>query len=183
MNRRHCLVLAGGGIAGLAGCAGGDSTTTETNPTDSATASPTVSPTPTATSSPTVSATPETRPEIMFANLVSEFTQYGDVRAKKIESEPAGDVIQVGFRSRIYIHDGTMHTFDQIDVHDADRRVGSQTTEDEQVFDLSGYELFESALAFDTRGWGAGEYEASVRTRDEVTGKVSNEERFEFELE
>lgn len=186
MYRRRYLTIAGGALA-LAGCAGTDPPDDgqETQPTDSATPSPTATSTPSATSSPTVSSTPETAPEILFANLVGEFKQYGDVREEKIESATAGDSILVGNRHRYYVHDGTLHVFEQADVWDdeSSNHAGTRTREDEQVFDTSGYQLFESTLLFDTQGWGPGTYEASIRIRDEVTGTVSNEAVFTFELE
>lgn len=124
-----------------------------------------------------------TRPEVIFANLVTEWNTFGDVEENEISSARAGEYATVGFRHHYYLHEGTYHIFEQCDVYDAsDDRIGSQTFEDEQIFEGSGYSEFEHALSFDTRGWGSGTYTAYVRVRDEVTNEVSRPLDFSFKL-
>lgn len=124
-----------------------------------------------------------TKPEVLFANLVSDWQYYGDAQENAIESANAGEYIYIAYRYRYYLHEGTIKAFGQVAVfNENDDREAIKTNEDKQVYEGSGYSPFEHAAVFDTRGWGRGTYEARVAVRDEVTGKVSNTVTTSFEL-
>lgn len=176
MRRRS--FLASLGTAALAGCTGNEPTPTPGVRTEVVKKTRIVSPTPTPTptETPTPTATPEPpAPRIINVQLVSEWETYGDVADKAIDEVAVGERAWIGFRQEVYIHDGTLHVFEDVEVREqpSGNRVGHRTFEDEQLTDGSGLQMWEHALPFYTDEWSPGEYRARVIIRDEVTGKVS----------
>jgi hypothetical protein len=125
-----------------------------------------------------------TAPEVTTVNLVSEWDDFGDVRDNAISSASVGDQILIAYQHETFVHEGTFHIFKECEVYEVDTgdRVDIQSGEDEQVTQGNGYQVWEGAFVFYTRGWDSGEYRAEVQIRDEVTSEVSNVETTTFEL-
>jgi len=123
-------------------------------------------------------------PQIETVNLISEWQSFGDVLENEIESATVGETISIGYRFQAVTHDGTSHTYAQVEIVDDDtgERVALRSNEDEQVTQGSGYQTWEYALAFDTTGWDPGTYRAEVMIRDEVEKDVSDPASTTFEV-
>lgn len=188
MKRRKYLVVS---LAGLSGCAnfGSESETPETTPTSATETTTPSTETPTETTTRTEEtprATPEPQersPMIQEVNLVSDWEEFGDVEKNAISSATVGETIGIGFIHQTYVDEGTYHVTEQVRVFDnTGSRVGNEIFEDEQIYDVNGYDTFEHALFFNTVGWDAGEYTAEVIIRDEASDEVSNTAETTFSL-
>lgn len=123
-------------------------------------------------------------PEIRDAGIVSEWSSYGDIDENEISTVTEGEMANIAYQYYAFIHEGTLHLFHQVDVYDDDGdRVDQFTTENEQIFDGNGYNIFEYSVSFNTSGWGTGEFTASIRIRDEVSSDVSETYEYTFNVE
>jgi hypothetical protein len=126
---------------------------------------------------------PSDPPYIIQANLVSSYEDWGDVEANKIEVESLGDVLNVGFRYAIDVHDAKVAMFEQVRIEDENgTNIDLGTHESEQLVEDDDQYLFEHALSFDTYSWERGTYTATVQIRDNETGETTDPTSFEFVL-
>jgi hypothetical protein len=123
-------------------------------------------------------------PIIEDANLVSEWTSYGDAVENKITSQSAGSLVTIATRYWDWQENQTHDTRYQVKIDGADtrERVAIDSYEAEQLTDSSGWNRWETVLRFDSSGWGTGEYIAQVLIRDEQNDEVSEEATVTFEL-
>ena len=175
MHRRQVLTIAGATL--LAGCSGdGGETDESTNNSGEP------EPKRTETETPNNDPTP---PEIIDVSLLTEWQSPGDFEEYSIERGTLSGGVIIGFKYRAYVHDGTMDVTEQMTIYSADdRRVGHEQSDQELILDRTGELGFEHAFGFDTRQWdGAGDYEARIRIRDDITNETSETYTYEFTVE
>jgi hypothetical protein len=121
-------------------------------------------------------------PIITDGALVTEWSEFGDLEANRIESVSVGELITLAARYWYYV-EGRLQVFRTWRIFDSDGdRVRIQNTDGEQLFDQVGWRQFEFAQQFDTTGLSAGSYTVELVLEDEQSGAVSNAYEFEFEL-
>lgn len=135
-------------------------------------------------SNPDPTPTPTPRPEVLLVNLVNDWQSSGDVEAEARGYTYRGDRATIAYRVRVPVHDGTVHTFEQVDVRhvESGERVVRRQFETEELVDSEGTDVYEAGVNVDTSGWALGEYRVSVTVRDEVTGSASAPGTVVFEL-
>ncbi|WP_436902828.1 hypothetical protein [Halovenus halobia] len=124
-------------------------------------------------------------PQIQNVSLVETDEQYDGELVNTLSSAQSGEIIKIGFVYEYIMQNQELNVFEQCRVYNTEtgERVGSRTFEDQQIFGRNGYTVFEHGLQFDTTGWGAGEYQAEIIIRDNISGEVSNRETTTFTLE
>lgn len=184
-RRQYILALLIGSVIG--GCVGTsneeDSPADPASPTQTPTRTPSPTASPTSTSTPTPTPTPAPAPEILAANLVSDYSEFGDVKENRIEEAESGAIILVGMRYSTTIENGAADTTEQVEIYNSeDARVAIEQDSGELLSDTTGTSVIEHALSFDTRDWGIGNFRAAVLVRDNHTGKISPTITFSFDL-
>lgn len=176
MDRRTLLV----GLAGLAGCQTSDSPEPGTVETATATAATgTVgSPTSTATSQATESL-PETlernRPYVTAVQLVSRWSEPGDIRTEGTDTVRRGRPAIVAFQYTVRLRDGTVPFKEGVDVLGPDGEVlARRVTEVDRTVQSDGVYTWETATTFDTTEWPTGSVTAAVTVGDLVLHRVSD---------
>jgi len=127
-------------------------------------------------------------PDILVANHITEYEQFGDVRENAVSSVPAGKRLAFGFRYRCGIHDGRLQVTETITLRDeAGTDLGrNSVTYDEPIDaledghdagdgtldDRSATSTFAHSFPLDTRSMSPG-YTSTVTVRDDVTGEES----------
>lgn len=123
-------------------------------------------------------------PVIQNISLVETDEQYDGELVNTLSSAQSGETIKIGFVYEYIMQNQELNVFEQCRVYNTEtgERVGSGTFEDQQIFGRNGYTVFEHGLQFNTTGWGAGEYQAEIIIRDNISGEVSNRETTTFTL-
>ena len=164
MNRRRFLTVVG--CVGLSGCTGSETSTKTREATVTETATETPTPTPTTT---TIS-----NPELVSANLLTHWEEFGDVRKFEVNAVGKGGNAVVGWRYSLPIHDGKSEESYQVTIYNEEGpSVTSRKGSDQNLTNNAGSDTWERWEGIDTTGWDQGQYSAEVLVRDEVTGKNS----------
>lgn len=124
-------------------------------------------------------------PKIQFANLVSDWSKFGDAKTKAIESASVGDPIKIATRYNVFSHNGTVNVAREIRIYETSTgdQVATSFDESESLVDYSGYGEWEFWQGFSTDSWDSGEYRAEITIRDNVSSQVSEGHETHFSLE
>jgi hypothetical protein len=158
------------------------------SPTPTQTASPTASPTPTDTPTPTESPTPTATPapelpEMIDAQLVTEWESPGDLEANAIEAVGRGDRAVLAFEFSMRPHSGEVDIRAQIIVEDESGAIVDSVTEHQsRLVDSDGPVTLEWAYVTSSSEWSTGSYTAEVLVQDETSGETSDAVTHDFEI-
>lgn len=174
MDRRTLLV----GLAGLAGCQTGDFPESATEMTPTAETEPAGSPTRTTSPAPTTSL-PETlernRPYVTAVQLVSQWSEPGDIRAEATDTVQRGRPAIVAYQYTARLRAGTVPFKEGVDVLGPDSEVlARRVTEVNRTIPSDGVYTWETATTFDTMEWPTGSVTAAVTVGDLVLHRVSD---------
>lgn len=179
MDRRTLLV----GLAGLAGCQTGDFSESATERTPTAETEPAGSPTRTTSPAPTTSqetaSLPETlernRPYVTTVQLVSQWTEPGDIRVEATDTVQRGRPAIVAYEYTVRLRAGTVPFKEGVDVLGPDGEVlARRVTEVDRTVESDGVYSWETATTFDTTDWPTGSVTAAVTVGDLVLHRVSD---------
>ena len=165
-TRRRYLVVAAGGVTGVAGCLGGSGDDGDEGNTSDDDGEP-------------------RQPEIVTVSMLQNWEGYGDALLGGLSSIPAGSALDIAVRFAVTPTDEmTAQVFQEVQISgtDTDEQVASDSKRIERAADREDFDQFESAITFETEGWGPGEYRAAVTIRDETTGEATETETVTFDL-
>lgn len=162
--------------AGATGSAG-DSSVPDSTPEPTPTATPTATPEPTPTP-------PERtyQPQLLDVNLVSTWSEPGDITENAIDTLHRGQPAVVAYRYRMRIPASTAHFSEGVDVYDGDERILRTFEHVDREVESPGLNTWEDAMSFDTAEWPLGTLTATFGVGELQLHRNSERKDTTFEL-